>query len=62
MELKEGMIVECRNGSRYLLRKVRGNLLLSANEGWNECTYDNNLLTLGKILKNLMVIMTYENL
>lgn len=48
MELKEGMIVECRNGSRYLLRKVRGNLLLSANEGWDECTYDNNFVDIGE--------------
>lgn len=48
MELKEGMIVECRNGNRYLLRKVKGNLLLSANEGWDECTYDNNFVDIGE--------------
>lgn len=48
MELKEGMIVECRNGNRYLLRKVRGNLLLSANESWDECTYDNNFVDIGE--------------
>lgn len=53
MELKEGMIVECRNGSRYLLRKVRGNLLLSANEGWDECTYDNNFVDIGEDSKEL---------
>ena len=51
MELKEGMIVECRNGNRYLLRKVRGNLLLSANKGWDECTYDNNFVDIGEDAK-----------
>ena len=47
MELKEGMIVECRNGNRYLLRKVRGELLLSSNTGWENCTYDNNFIDIG---------------
>ena len=41
-ELKEGMVVECRNGDRYLLRNVRGDLILSANKGWVEYVYDNN--------------------
>ena len=44
MELKEGMIVECRNGDRYLLRNVRGDLILSANKGWVEYVYDNNFI------------------
>ena len=44
MELKEGMIIECRNGDRYLLRNVRGDLILSANQGWAECVYDNNFI------------------
>lgn len=48
MELKEGMIVECRNGNRYLLRNVRGDLLLSANKGWTEYTYDNNFIDIGE--------------
>lgn len=51
MELKEGMIVECRNGNKYLLRNVRGELLLSANEGWNEYTYDNNFVDIGEDAK-----------
>lgn len=52
MELKEGMIIECRNGNRYLLRNVRGELLLSANKGWMECTYDNNFIDIGKDASN----------
>lgn len=51
MELKEGMIVECRNGDRYLLRNVRDELILSANKGWNECTYDNNFIDIGEDAK-----------
>ena len=43
MELKEGMIVECRNGSRYLLRKV-GDVLIGSNfDGWIKTTYNENL-------------------
>ena len=51
MELKEGMIVECRNGDRYLLRNVRGDLILSANKGWVEYVYDNNFIDIGKDAK-----------
>ena len=47
MELKEGMIIECRNGDRYLLRNVRGDLILSANNGWVEYVYDNNFIDIG---------------
>jgi hypothetical protein len=43
MELKEGMIVECRNGNRYLLRKV-GDVLIGSNfDGWIKTTYNENL-------------------
>lgn len=43
MELKEGMIIECRNGNRYLLRKV-GDVLIGSNfDGWIKATYDENL-------------------
>ena len=48
MELKEGMIVECRNGNRYLLRNVRVELLLSSNTGKAyvlEDLFDNKYLT-----------------
>ena len=51
MELKEGMIIECRNGDRYLLRNVRGDLILSANQGWAECVYDNNFIDIGEDAK-----------
>ena len=51
MELKEGMIIECRNGDRYLLRNVRGDLILSANQGWAEYVYDNNFIDIGEDAK-----------
>ena len=51
MELKEGMIIECRNGDRYLLRNVRGDLILSANQGWAECVYDNNFIDIAEDAK-----------
>ena len=53
MELKEGMIIECRNGDRYLLRTVRGDLILSANKGWVEYVYDNNFIDVGEDAKAL---------
>ena len=51
MELKEGMIIECRNGDRYLLRNVRGDLILSANKGWVKYVYDNNFIDNGEYAK-----------
>ena len=43
MELKEGMIIECRNGHRYLLRKVDDNLIGSNNTGYIDIDYDKDL-------------------
>ena len=43
MELKEGMIVECRNGNRYLLRKVNDALIGSNFDGYIKTVYDENL-------------------
>ena len=43
MELKEGMIIECRNGNRYLLRKVDDMIIGSSFDGWLKATYDENL-------------------
>ena len=43
MELKEGMIIECRNGHRYLLRKVDDNLIDSNNTGYIDIDYDKDL-------------------
>lgn len=51
MELKEGMIVELRNGDRYLLRRVDDELLLSANQRWVEYTYDNNFVDIDEDAK-----------
>ena len=43
MELKEGMIIECRNGERYLLRKVNDELIGSNFDGWIKAIYNENL-------------------
>lgn len=43
MKLKEGMIIECRNGNRYLLRKVDDVLIGSNFDGWIKATYNENL-------------------
>lgn len=43
MELKEGMIIECRNGHRYLLRRVDDVLIGSNFDEWIKATYDENL-------------------
>ena len=43
MELKEGMIIECRNGHRYLLRKVNDVLIGSNFDGCIKATYNENL-------------------
>lgn len=43
MELKEGMIIECRNKNRYLLRKVNDELIGSNFDGWIKAIYNENL-------------------
>lgn len=43
MELKEGMIIECRNGTRYLLRTVCGELIASSNGKYMGLDYDEKL-------------------
>lgn len=43
MELKEGMVVECRNGDRYLLRKVFDELFASFNDKFMSLDYDEEL-------------------
>lgn len=43
MELKEGMIIECRNGHRYLLRKICGELVASSNDKYISLDYDEEL-------------------
>ena len=43
MELKEGMIIECRNGERYLLRTACGKLVASSNDEYMNLDYDEEL-------------------
>lgn len=43
MELKEGMIIECRNGNRYLLRQVNDELIGSNNTGYIGLRYNEEL-------------------
>lgn len=43
MELEEGMIIECRNKNRYLLRKVNDVLIGSNFDGYIKAVYDENL-------------------
>lgn len=43
MELKEGMIIECRNRIRYLLRQVNGELIGSNNTGHIDLRYNEEL-------------------
>ena len=43
VELKEGMVVELKNGNRYLIREVSGELILSGNKGWLRYTYNRDL-------------------
>ena len=43
MELKEGMIIECRNGNRYLLRTACGELVASSNDEYINLDYDEEL-------------------
>lgn len=43
IELKEGMIIECRNGNRYLLRQIDDELIGSSNTGYIGLHYDKKL-------------------
>ena len=43
MELKEGMIIECRNGERYLLRTACGELVASSNDEYISLDYNEEL-------------------
>lgn len=42
-KLKEGMIVECRNKNKYLLRGVNDVLIGSSFDGWIKAIYNENL-------------------
>lgn len=43
VELKEGMIVECRNKNKYVLRRVSDVLIGSNFDGWIKAIYNENL-------------------
>lgn len=44
MELKEGMIIECRNGEKFLLRIIHNDLIASNEEDWFGLKYDKNFI------------------
>ncbi len=61
MELKEGMIVECRNGSRYLLRKRSDKLICSNFDGWFTATYDEKLNENEYYVEDFDIMKIYES-
>lgn len=61
MELKEGMIVECRNGSRYLLRKRSDKLICSNFDGWFTVTYDEKLNENEYYVEDFDIMKIYES-
>lgn len=61
MELKEGMIVECRNGNRYLLRKRSDGLICSNFDGWFKATYDEKLNENGYYVEDYDIMKIYES-
>lgn len=61
MELKEGMIIECRNGERYLLRKVFNKLFASSNSGYMTLDYDEELNENKYFDKNFDVMKVYTS-
>ena len=61
MELKEGMIIECRNGERYLLRKVNGELFASSNDEYMSVDYDEELNENKYFYKDFDVMKIYTS-
>ena len=61
MELKEGMIVECRNGSRYLLRKRSDKLICSNFDSWFTATYDEKLNENEYYVEDFDIMKIYES-
>lgn len=61
MELKEGMIVECRNGNRYLLRKRSDELICSNFDGWFTATYDKKLNENEYCVESFDIMKIYES-
>ena len=61
MELKEGMIIECRNGGRYLLRKICGELIASSNDVYIRLDYDEELNENKYFYKDFDVMKIYTS-
>ena len=61
MELKEGMIIECRNGHRYLLRKVDDALICSNFDCWFRATYDEKLNENEYCVEDFDIMKIYES-
>ena len=61
MELKEGMIIECRNGDRYLLRTTCGELVASSNDKCISIDYDEELNDNRYFYKDFDVMKIYTS-
>ena len=61
MELKEGMIIECRNGERYLLRTACGELVASSNNEYISLDYDEKLNENKYFYKDFDVMKIYTS-
>lgn len=63
MELKEGMIIECRNGDRYLLRQNLNELTLICSNfgGWFQAIYDEELNENEYHKKNFDIMKIYKS-
>ena len=61
MELKEGMIIECRNGDRYLLRTTCGELVASSNDKYISLDYDEELNENKYFAKDFDVMKIYTS-
>lgn len=61
MELKEGMIIECRNGNRYFFREHRGKLIGSNFNEWIELSYDEELNVNEYFYEEYDIMKIYES-
>ena len=55
------MIIECRNGERYLLRKVNGELFASSNDEYMSVDYDEELNENKYFYKDFDVMKIYTS-
>ena len=61
MELKEGMIIECRNRDRYLLRTACGELIASSDDKYMGLDYDKELNENQYFIKDFDVMKVYTS-